>query len=813
MYGENELQINPANTYPWPLVTKAGKPMVVSAEMAVVYRFHEFIIPSFPIKDAKNNTIWEQDLFGTGFNATGFVDAGLENVLRGMVGSTIPNFKSGVDDAFRNAGKYRGRPFDVATWSVIHEREQGLPTFNNYFIEYNKQDPHVVVPIRKTFEDFSSDPKMVANLKRLYKSPDHVDLVVGVQLEEEMFPGTTVPKSALIISLFSLFGMGNSDRFSVGFAMMRCLLVDKPWDCHPTNALEELIWAPKKVDGFPNFRFYDTFWLTEMDFQAHGTNLLWRLITENSEIKCVQHSPLFPADPVTNPVLCSLPKEKPDPKVLGVTVLEVAISLYKKHLTEVLGLAGTVISILLGFLAYKKETAPKTPPILSGLPIIGEALTFQKNPLKILTEGFQKYRKSPSKSFGIKLASMTHFVITDPRDLELMKEDNPYEVKFSLHLFLQAINFGLITKKVNFDSDLHTKLIRTHLSDPTTIAAFGPVIEEASKTFLERNPLVVKGQTTGQFNSLNDWCTQYITFVTSRCIVGPKGYDNDELLKTFMKFNDDAIKAMGLSSLLPSFLQFLAAKEINKDFEVVRRILAPVITARRNAGLRNSNNQPVFLDFIMEAVDDNQRVADLVAIVVWGGLVNLQANFTSTLLDILNEPGLQNTILSSLKSASPSNLNTFSSSNPQWKVLRSAMFESIRLSGPITGPARILLSSVPLASDPSLTLPKGKVATLSAYYTHRQPSNWGPTAASYDSSRFVQQDPPIGEPSFVTWGLKGPHSCPGRWFAQEAICLMVKGVLESYEFRIERVVAEEEKYVYTAGNVGRTVVGGMVVRR
>jgi peroxidase len=215
----------------------------------------------------------------------------------------------------------------------------------------------------------------------------------------------------------------------------------------------------------------------------------------------------------------------------------------------------------------------------------------------------------------------------------------------------------------------------------------------------------------------------------------------------------------------------------------------------------------------MEAVDDNQRVADLVTIVVWGGLVNLQANFTSTLLDILNEPGLQNTILTSLKSASSSNLNTFSSSNPQWKVLRSAMFESIRLSGPITGPARILLSSVPLASDPSLTLPKGKVATLSAYYTHRQASNWGATAASYDSSRFIQQDPPIGEPSFVTWGLKGPHSCPGRWFAQEAICLMVKSVLEGYEFRMERVVKEEEKYVYTAGNVGRTAVGGTVVRR
>ena len=147
MSGEDVLGINPANSYPWPLVTKGGKPMVVSTEMAVVYRFHEFIISSFPIKDALNETIWEQDLFGTGFNATGFIEAGLENVIRGMAATHIPNFKSGVDEAFRSAGKYRGRPFDIVTWSIVHEREQGLPTFNTYFRAYSKQGTQKSMPI------------------------------------------------------------------------------------------------------------------------------------------------------------------------------------------------------------------------------------------------------------------------------------------------------------------------------------------------------------------------------------------------------------------------------------------------------------------------------------------------------------------------------------------------------------------------------------------------------------------------------------------------------------------------------------------
>ncbi|KAJ9415845.1 hypothetical protein QL093DRAFT_2427964 [Fusarium oxysporum] len=68
--------------------------------------------------------------------------------------------------------------------------------------------------------------------------------------------------------------MGNSDRFSIGFAMMRCLLVDRPWDCHPSNALEDMIWERKDVPGFSNFRFYSDFWVKELDLPAYGTNLL-----------------------------------------------------------------------------------------------------------------------------------------------------------------------------------------------------------------------------------------------------------------------------------------------------------------------------------------------------------------------------------------------------------------------------------------------------------------------------------------------------------------------------------------------------------
>lgn len=682
------------------------------------------------------------------------------------------------------------------------------------------------VPIRDTFENFSSNPEIVAKLRALYKSPDEVDLVVGCQLDEQYFPGTTVPKSSLIISLFSLFGMGNSDRFSIGFAVMRCILVDKPWDCHPSNALEDLIWKRKESAHFPHFRTLDTFWLKELDLQAHGSNLLWRLITENTDIQCVQQRPLFPADKKTNPILCAPPDEKFDLFGTVVTGFEVVLALTKMHWKAILATlaAGAIILYI-----WKEDRARRYPPVMKGWPVIGKALDFQKDPKSLLLKGFKKYGTSAPDVFGIKLARLTYFVITDPRDLNEIQADNPYEVTFSLHGFLSAINFALITQKDNFETDVHTKLIRAHLGSRETLREFLVSIDEASRLFLDRNPL------SGHQGGLNAYINSYITFVVSYCIVGPDGFDDPTLLDTFLKFNDDAVRTMGISSLVsfsPKFIQTLFEKVIEglwikRHLRAIRKVLLPVISKTRKRG--NDSKTRFFLPFILDVIDDDSRasgkfkpirnpriqlilVTDVAAIVVWGGLTNLQATFSSTLLDIINEPNLQDTMVESLKKATTQNLDAFAAT-PEWALLRSAMFESVRLSGSITGPARLVIEEIALASDPSYKIPSGQVATLSSYYTHRQKPVWGDDAALYNYRRFAKNDPPVGSVKYITWGLAGPHMCPGRWFAQSVIQIMTKNVLERFKFVPDRVLPDDEKYKYTGGSVLRTEVGVTVTKR
>ncbi|EEH35462.2 hypothetical protein PAAG_06509 [Paracoccidioides lutzii Pb01] len=833
MYGESFMEINPMNTYPWPLVTKGGKPMVVSAEMAIVYRFHEFIISQFPIKDAKNNTLWNQSVFDTGFNPQGFLNTGLESILRGMVGSHIPNFKSGVDESFRSAGKYRAGPFDVSTWSIVHEREQGLPTFNTYFREYNKQEPKVTVKVPSTFEEFTSNPEKVQKLKALYDRPDDVDLVVGVQLDETYFPGTTVPKSALIISLFSLFGMGNSDRFSIGFAITRCLLVDQPFDCHPSNALEELLWKPHPEPGLPNMRRLDDFWLNELDFPDHGTNLLWRLVTENTDISCLQQDPLFPADPKTNPVLCSLPtlpwwKIATTAAVSGFEIVETYIEDYHTALVTVmlaLGL-GMFLQMRSRFLQDKLNI----PPVYSGLPLIGEALNFAKDPKGVLLKGFVEYGQTVSRCFGLKLASLVYFVVTRSSDLEWMEADNSKEEIFSLHKFLGVINFPLIVHKENFDSNLHVNIVREYLGNRRVVSKFGTTIMDASNRFID-NSLPHTRTDLSQFVPV---LMKYITTVVGACMVGDEIFDHPNLLKIFDQFNDHAIEAMGLSSLLPSRLQILAGVKINADYRKARKILIPIIQKRRGQiGTAESAAKNItLLDQLLKDVPDNERAADLVVILVWGGLTNLQATFPSLIMDIINDPNATRALADTCSLLDPARLSVFDElprpdpTNP-WTPLRAAMFESIRLSGPVTGPARFILkdaqlpSSMPYKTSPQETepepepepepaptakpqkLPQGQVATLSAYYTHRSPAVYGPDAAKWVPNRFLRSNPDIGSPRFISWGLKGPHTCPGRWFAQECILVMTMCLLGRYDIVPDEYLIDEEKYIYWSSNVER----------
>lgn len=774
MYGESVLSINPVHAYPWPLVTRNDRPMVTSAEMSVVYRFHEFIINQFPIKDEHNKTIEERDLFSTAFDSKMFLNIGADSILRGMLASDIPNFKSGVDEEYRSAGRYRGSPFDIVTWSIVHEREQGLPTFNTYFEGYAKQTPKpaVNVKIRKTFEDFSTDPETVAQLKRLYKTPNDVDFVVGVQLEEELFPGTTMPVSALIPSLFSLFGVGNSDRFSPGFAVMRCILVDKPWNCRPSNALEELLWAPKPSEHFPNARWFDPFWMKELDLQAHGTNLLWRMITENSGAKCIQKNPLFPFNAETNPILCELTKPK--------STIPWKIIL------------GTVAALALGQAIISWLRKPKhTPPTTWGKFIIGCGQELQKDPKGFLVQQAQTY--GYGKTFGLRLfGSLVYYICPNPADIGVMMND---ELRASFHALAKATQLGAVVGRRNFAQELHASVIRRKLETERAqvLPAMADVVARTVNDWLDMNPL-------GDSDDISDSLKHLMAYVMSRVCLGRVGFDDRELIEAYIGLNSDSGTVFQVSNLLPSVIaRIFSDIKVHKHYATIKKKILPVIRQRRK--LQDTSTEKSaddFLGFFLDATDDDTRVAELVAGITIGGLINVSVGVTNGLYDIAAVPGLQTKIISG---ARPSEFVPDRTSTGQWDKLRSAVLETLRLSACVFGPVRkIIVNDFKLGSDPRVILPKGSGIAASPYLVHYDDKIY-PNANEYIYNRFTgANDAVTGSTQYVTFGLP-PHTCPGRFFAIQTVAIALNALLHKYDVQIGSALPLGDRYNYIVGEV------------
>ena len=166
----------------------------------------------------------------------------------------------------------------------------------------------------------------------------------------------------------------------------------------------------------------------------------------------------------------------------------------------------------------------------------------------------------------------------------------------------------IITKKEDFDSDVHNQLIRIHFSDPATVASFSRVIEGAVIWYIRLNPLSDNNHVSQHHDSLNDYLSRCICYIISRCVIGPNDFDDEQMISTFLKFNDDAINAMGLSALLPNPLRFLAAFTVKKHFKTASRTLVPIIRGRGKA--KPGREQGIaFLDFIMNAVGDDERVS------------------------------------------------------------------------------------------------------------------------------------------------------------------------------------------------------------
>jgi hypothetical protein len=98
-----------------------------------------------------------------------------------------------------------GSVHDLAAIDILRSRERGVPRYNEFRRKFH------LAPAT-TFEDFSDDPAVVSDLRRIYSDPEAVDTTVGLYAEKPP-AGFAFSDTAFRVFILMASRRLKSDRF------------------------------------------------------------------------------------------------------------------------------------------------------------------------------------------------------------------------------------------------------------------------------------------------------------------------------------------------------------------------------------------------------------------------------------------------------------------------------------------------------------------------------------------------------------------------------------------------------------------------
>jgi hypothetical protein len=193
-------------------VSDYGVPYALTEEFAAVYRMHPLLRDYYDLRsvadDSSYGTWTLRDLSGPGgIDVLGKVTAadllysfGTEQP--GVV--TLHNFPKFLQEFVRPDN---GEPMDLAATDILRHRELGVPRYCEF-----RRLLHRTVP--RSYEEISSDPDTVRELRRIYgpAGVEDVDLMVGL-FAERLPTGFAFSDTAFRIFILMASRRLNSDRF------------------------------------------------------------------------------------------------------------------------------------------------------------------------------------------------------------------------------------------------------------------------------------------------------------------------------------------------------------------------------------------------------------------------------------------------------------------------------------------------------------------------------------------------------------------------------------------------------------------------
>jgi hypothetical protein len=188
-----------------------GTPYSMTEEFLAVYRMHPLIPDDYSIREVASNRLI-RDINFTQLSSVHthevLDDKSIDmNDLFYSFGTSHPGAIAlhNYPNRLREFHEPDGTIVDLAATDILRNRERGVPRYNEFRRKFHLKPA-------ATFEEFSDDAQVVADLRRIYQDVEEVDLMVGLYAER-LPVGFAFSDTAFRVFILMATRRIKSDRF------------------------------------------------------------------------------------------------------------------------------------------------------------------------------------------------------------------------------------------------------------------------------------------------------------------------------------------------------------------------------------------------------------------------------------------------------------------------------------------------------------------------------------------------------------------------------------------------------------------------
>ncbi len=416
-------------------------------------------------------------------------------------------------------------------------------------------------------------------------------------------------------------------------------------------------------------------------------------------------------------------------------------------------------------------TLARTPPALSGgLPVIGHALEFGRDPLGLL----HRARRECGEVAGLKLAHKQMYLLTGAAANEAFFRAPDQQLSPHEAYKMMTPVFG---KDVVYDAP-----------PARTGEQLGMLLPALQDRRMRTYGEIVAGEVERSMAELGDegtvdfiaYCARLTSFTSAHCLLGPEF--RNELSDEFARVYYDLEKGIHPIGYLNPYLPIPSFRRRDKARVRLQEMIGGIVKSRQKSGRTGED----FLQTLMDAryksgapLSDHEITGMLLA-AMFAGHHTSSVTTAWTMIELLRHPYYTRRVLAQLEQVFSPGTEVSYQLLRELTLVEWAVKEALRLHPPLFMLLRGVVEDFPYAD---YVFPRGSFLIVSPAVSHRIPELFR-NPERFDPDRFgPERQEDRNHFNFISFG-GGRHKCLGNAFALLQVKTILAKLLTRYELAL-----------------------------